>query len=111
MTERMTVAVDGYRVGERILEDAYFDVEVEAESWTKVTVLSVKIQDKYADYFKKLNEEYWYDRVKEEVEDDPYTHLFEDDEQCPQEKFDELVAKWGDPDFSSVTVGVGDLIE
>lgn len=64
--------VDGYRIGDTLLEDVYFEVTIEKNQ------LHVEVEKSARGYFKQFNEKLWYDKCKEEARNDcaecPYCH-------------------------------------
>lgn len=53
--------VDGYGIGDRLLEDVWFGVEIDGKK------LKVQVDPDAKDYFEQFNEKLWYDKVKEEA--------------------------------------------
>lgn len=55
--------IDGYSVGDRILEGVMFKIK-----FKDVDVLSVEVREEHKKYFNQLNAELWLGRVKKEAE-------------------------------------------
>lgn len=58
-----TFVIDGYAVGDRLLEGVIFHVHFEDE-----TILSVKVDEKHKNYFSKFNEKMFLDKVRNYAE-------------------------------------------
>jgi hypothetical protein len=63
----LSFRINGYDFGDRILEDVYFDIEVDTLENLQVT--SVKVAPDAASYFKQLNQELWLEAAKDSAED------------------------------------------
>lgn len=59
--------IHGYDFGDTLLEDVYFDVEV--DTLENLQVASVKVAPDAASYFKKLNQKVWLEAAKDSAED------------------------------------------
>lgn len=72
MSYEEVIKIDGYTVGERLLEGVMFDVDVELHDDETVDVKSVTVQRRYKDYFSKLNQQEWLDAIRDLCEDFDY---------------------------------------
>lgn len=68
MTEH-TLQVDGYGVGDRLLEGVMFNVTIIETDEGDFNIQSVEIQQEYASYFSQLNAKMWYHKIQDYVED------------------------------------------
>jgi len=53
--------VDGYGIGDRLLEDVWFEIVIDGKK------LKVKVDDDAKDYFDQFDSKLWYDIVEKEV--------------------------------------------
>lgn len=65
------VQLDGYTVGDRLLEGVMFNYEIEVISYEECKVLSIEVDNSAKLYFEDLNQQKWLEVMKDYVEDDP----------------------------------------
>lgn len=57
--------INGYQVGDRLLEDVIFEIKFDPET---DEVISVEVEKRSKDYFEELNTTLWLKRVREAAE-------------------------------------------
>jgi hypothetical protein len=85
----LTVKVDGYAVGDRLLEGVMFTVTFEPVSWTEVRVIDVQPVANAESYLADLNRQKWIDAIRQHALDSP-------DEEITDAEHDTLEAEWGE---------------
>lgn len=88
----LTAKVDGYAVGDRLLEGVMFTVTFEPVSWTEVRVIDVQPVPNAEDYLADLNREKWIDAIRQHALDSP-DELYEE---ITDAEYDALIARWGE---------------
>lgn len=96
------IQVDGYGVGDRLLEGVMFNVKVEVNSLTDIKVNHIEVVPEAASYFEQLNKQMWYDQIIDSVEDNPWSVW----EEITEEEFARVVETYGDPRSDNPQPGV-----
>lgn len=68
-TPMYNFAVDGYAVGDRLLEGVMFDVVVTGDPAVELTIESLNVSPSAKSYFEQLNTAMWLQKVRDDVED------------------------------------------
>lgn len=81
--QTIQVKVNGYDVGDRLLEDVIFHADLTLTKG-KVKASKVRVEDSAKEYFSTLNQEKWLKEVKMYIEHNPDIILEETDWKLPE---------------------------
>lgn len=68
-TATFAFKVDGYAVGDRLLEGVDFDVVVAGDPGVSLEIVSLSVSSSAQRYFETLNAQYWLDAVRDHLVD------------------------------------------